>query len=75
MVVSLLLLRRDESAVLLWMTIASFLVVHSWYWTNTRMRAPLTGILIVLSVAGWSWLLGRGRPGEAESSGASKRPD
>ena len=41
--------------VLLWASVASFLLIHTFYWTNTRMRAPLTGILAVLSAVGWSY--------------------
>jgi hypothetical protein len=53
---SLLRLRRNTSIPLLWVNVVSFLMVHSFYWTNTRMRAPLTGVLIVLAVIGWSLL-------------------
>lgn len=45
--------RRHPSLWLMLSAAASFLLVHSFYWTNTRMRAPLTGILVVISVAGW----------------------
>ncbi|MCH2210198.1 MAG: hypothetical protein MK110_02775 [Fuerstiella sp.] len=53
LLLSLLRLYRNHSVILLWMSVMSFLAVHSFYWTNTRMRAPLTGVLIVLSTAGW----------------------
>jgi len=53
---SLLRLRRNTSIPLLWVSVVSFLMVHSFYWTNTRMRAPLTGVLIVLAVIGWTVL-------------------
>lgn len=47
--------RRDIQ--MLWLAILSFLVVHTFYWTNTRMRAPLTGVFVVLSAIGWRhWL-------------------
>ncbi len=49
-------LRRVRTAPaiwVLWAAVASFLIVHTFYWTNTRMRAPLTGVLAVLAVAGW----------------------
>lgn len=40
----------------LWLSVLSFLLLHSFYWTNARMRAPLMGILCVLAVTGWqSW--------------------
>ena len=47
-------LRRRPDLWLLWTAVASFLLVHSFYWTNTRMRAPLTGLLVALAVVGWS---------------------
>jgi len=53
MLTGLLLLRRNASTWLLMTSVVSFLVIHSFYWTNTRMRAPLTGVLVVMSVAGW----------------------
>ena len=39
--------------VMLWLVILAFLVMHSVYWTDTRMRAPVMPIMIVISVAGW----------------------
>lgn len=63
---SLLQLRGDRRILLLWMSVASFMAVHSVYWTNTRMRAPLTGVLIVLAVAGWMRMAERWRPAEQE---------
>ena len=38
---------------LLWLAILSFLLLHTFYWTNARMRAPLTGVIVVLSAVGW----------------------
>lgn len=37
--------------------VLSFLIMHSFYWTNTRMRAPLTAVIIVLSAVGWRYLV------------------
>lgn len=37
---------------LIWL-IASFTVVHLFYWTNMRMRAPLVPAIALLSVFGW----------------------
>lgn len=34
--------------------IVSFTVVHIFYWTNMRMRAPLVPAIALLSVYGWS---------------------
>ncbi|MEZ6127553.1 MAG: hypothetical protein R3C59_02655 [Planctomycetaceae bacterium] len=42
---------------LLWLAILSFLLLHSFYWTNARMRAPLMGILCVLAVSGWQLVI------------------
>ena len=59
---------RDETqpkqfpAWLLWSIVFAFAMMHSVYWTNTRMRAPLTPLLIALSVVGYrsmgSWYFG-----------------
>ena len=63
LVVSLAMIRTDRTGLrLLWLAIISFLVVHTFYWTNTRMRAPLTGIFAVLCVAGWSFIIAAAKP-------------
>lgn len=56
--VSLLLcmFRRVADIHVLWWAILSFLLLHSFYWTNTRMRAPLAAAIVILSVAGWRFL-------------------
>ncbi len=42
---------------LLWLAVVSFLLIHTFYWTNARMRTPLTAVLSVLAVCGWrSWI-------------------
>lgn len=47
--------RESAAAVLkLWLVVFSFLLIHAVYWTDTRMRAPVMPILIVLSCVGWS---------------------
>ncbi len=62
LLIALVACRRNASMWLMLSGVASFLIVHSFYWTNTRMRAPLTGVLIVISVAGWftvkQWMIG-----------------
>lgn len=40
---------------MLWLAILSFLIIHTFYWTNTRMRAPLTSVFAILSVVGWQY--------------------
>lgn len=51
----LLLIWKRESAwePLFWLVV-SFTVVHIFYWTNMRMRAPLVPAIALLSVYGWS---------------------
>ncbi|QDT30085.1 hypothetical protein Enr10x_54450 [Gimesia panareensis] len=41
---------------LIWLLV-SFTIVHLFYWTNMRMRAPLVPAIALLSVFGWSHLL------------------
>jgi len=43
----------------LWLVVLSFMLMHSVYWTDTRMRAPLMPILIVISVCGWQAVVQR----------------
>ena len=45
--------RRRVWAAPLLMTVA-FMSVHLLYWTNTRMRAPVTPVIAVLAAVGWS---------------------
>ncbi|MEZ6121578.1 MAG: hypothetical protein R3C49_00225 [Planctomycetaceae bacterium] len=49
--------RRSADVQMLWLAVLSFLLLHSFYWTNTRMRAPLMGVLCVLAVYGWQFVL------------------
>lgn len=62
LLIALVACRRNASMWLMLSGVVSFLIVHSFYWTNTRMRAPLTGMLVVISVAGWfrgkQWMIG-----------------
>ncbi|MCH2201070.1 MAG: hypothetical protein MK102_03810 [Fuerstiella sp.] len=73
LIFSLLRLYRNHYVILLWVSVMSFLVVHSFYWTNTRMRAPLTGALIVLSTAGW--VAQMRRPPVTQTNGAAVDKD
>lgn len=41
---------------LIWLLV-SFTIVHLFYWTNMRMRAPLVPAIALLSVFGWSHLI------------------
>ena len=49
--------RRLPGVQLLWISILSFLAIHTFYWTNTRMRAPLAGVISILSITGWRAIL------------------
>jgi hypothetical protein len=53
----------ESRSVVLWLIVLSFTGMHTIYWTDTRMRAPVMPLLIVLSVAGWSSL----RPAKPDS--------
>ncbi len=52
---SSVLFRSVADIQLLWVSVLSFLVLHSFYWTNARMRGPVMGILCVLAVTGWRY--------------------
>ena len=51
--------RTNLNMLILWLAIVSFLLLHTFYWTNTRMRAPLTGVIVVLAAWGWEHLFDR----------------
>lgn len=40
---------------ILWLAVLSFLLMHTFYWTNARMRTPLTSVFAVLAVVGWQF--------------------
>lgn len=47
---------RDVTGLqLLWLAVFSLLLLHTFYWTNTRMRAPVMGLLCVLAASGWQY--------------------
>lgn len=50
------LVHRQARVQLLFWTLLSFLVVHAFYWTNARMRAPLSAVIFVLAGIGWQFL-------------------
>jgi hypothetical protein len=43
----------SAARVKLWLVVASFVVMHAMYWTDTRMRAPVMPLLLLLSADGW----------------------
>jgi 4-amino-4-deoxy-L-arabinose transferase-like glycosyltransferase len=52
---------QTQGPVDLWLVVLSFMLIHSVYWTDTRMRAPVMPVLDVLSVLGWTKLIKRRR--------------
>ncbi|KAA0140647.1 glycosyltransferase family 39 protein [Gimesia chilikensis] len=48
--------RERNWSPLIWLLV-SFTIVHLFYWTNMRMRAPLVPAIALLSVFGWSHLI------------------
>ena len=43
----------------LWLTVLSFLCIHTFYWTDARMRTPVMPLLCILAAAGWRSVLTR----------------
>ena len=37
----------------LWLAVLSFMLLHSVYWTDTRMRAPVMPLVCLLAASGW----------------------
>ncbi len=55
--VCLVVWKRERNwSPLIWLLV-SFTIVHLFYWTNMRMRAPLVPAIALLSVFGWSHLI------------------
>ncbi|MBN69111.1 MAG: hypothetical protein CME32_07535 [Gimesia sp.] len=55
--VCLVVWKRERNwSPLIWLLV-SFTIVHLFYWTNMRMRAPLVPAIAQLSVFGWSHLI------------------
>ncbi|MCR9197848.1 MAG: hypothetical protein NXI04_04355 [Planctomycetaceae bacterium] len=50
-------IRRDSRLLLLFLPILAFFAMHTIYWTNARMRAPLSAVIAVLSIVGWQTLM------------------
>lgn len=57
---------------IIWL-IASFTLVHLFYWTNMRMRAPLVPAIALLSVLGWSQINRFFKFGGSQNTAASDR--
>jgi hypothetical protein len=39
--------------------VVCFMVVHAFYWTNMRMRAPLMPVVALAAAGGFAWIAGR----------------
>ena len=50
------LIHRQARVHLMFWTLLSFVAVHSFYWTNARMRAPLSALIFVLAGIGWQFI-------------------
>lgn len=51
-------IQRKPSLADLWLVLFSFMLLHTVYWTDTRMRAPVMPVICILSAVGWQWLYG-----------------
>ncbi len=60
--------RRNAGLCLpLWLCIAAFCTLHTFYWTDTRMRTPVMPVMILLSVQGWSMIWSAIRTGQRKT--------
>ncbi|MFO0425534.1 MAG: hypothetical protein ACK526_03130 [Planctomyces sp.] len=55
--------RTDSGVSFLWLTVAAVVLIHTFFWTDARMRAPVTPILCVLAASVFS---GRRSTGQNE---------
>ncbi|MBC7966402.1 MAG: hypothetical protein H7Z17_10830 [Fuerstia sp.] len=46
----------DQSLADLWLVVFSFMLLHSVYWTDTRMRAPVMPLVCIIAAVGWNSL-------------------
>ena len=63
-------LRLQTSLADLWLTVLSFMLLHCFYWTDTRMRAPVMPIVCVIAAVGCQKLFrndSRGTPSSTTS--------
>ncbi len=44
---------QDQSLADLWLIVFSFMLLHSVYWTDTRMRAPVMPLVCIIAAVGW----------------------
>ena len=57
--VAAMLIRRDSRLLLVFLPIPAFFAMHTVYWTNARMRAPLSAVIAILSAYGWRLVVQR----------------
>ena len=43
----------DHNLADLWLIVLSFMLLHSVYWTDTRMRAPVMPCICIITAVGW----------------------
>lgn len=43
----------DHSLADLWLIVLSFMLLHSVYWTDTRMRTPVMPFICIIAAVGW----------------------
>jgi hypothetical protein len=65
---------RIQNLTPLWLTVAAFLIIHSVYWTDARMRSPVMPILCILSITGWCRILESRRATEDPLPSRSNKP-
>ena len=47
---------QDHTLADLWLIVVSFMLLHSVYWTDTRMRAPVMPFVCIIAAVGWQSL-------------------
>ncbi len=47
---------QDHGLADLWLVVVSFMLLHSVYWTDTRMRAPVMPFVCIIAAVGWQSL-------------------
>ncbi|MDA1231986.1 MAG: hypothetical protein O2856_14530 [Planctomycetota bacterium] len=52
------LIHQNPGLADLWLVLFSFMLLHTVYWTDTRMRAPVMPVICIISAVGWQWLYG-----------------
>ena len=61
-------LRLQTSLADLWLVVLSFMLLHCFYWTDTRMRAPVMPMVCVIAAVGCQKLFQNDLPGTPPST-------